>query len=251
MEIEANEININALLGINNYTMCNSIFPDPFITSCFISDDLVFVNLFYNATFTHYHFIINVETKEIQGEVHSMEMKCTKKNFPYKCFYSEEKNQVYSFYRQGQAFIIDASDSAKYTCDRMTEMDLGQMYLIYEKALIARSSGDILFFKLEMDEELEREKWVLYKQIEVRGFIYYIKGNVRIQITTDEKIYFYLIDKETLEPIFENAMYNYMNCNQMMFGSKVRYGVTYKTNQRSFDIYRRKFQHDFKVSIND
>lgn len=36
----------------------------------------------------------------------------------------------------------------------------------------------------------------------------------------------------------------------MMFGSKVRYGVTYKTNQRSFDIYRRKFQHDFKVPIN-
>jgi hypothetical protein len=41
-----------------------------------------------------------------------------------------------------------------------------------------------------------------------------------------------------------------MNCNQMMFGSKVRYGVTYKTNQRSFDIYRRKYQHDFKVPIN-
>jgi len=176
-------------------------------------------------------------------------MECTRKNFPYKCFYSPEKNQIYSFYRQGQAITIDASDSSQYTCDRMTEMDLGQMYLIYEKALIARSSGDILFFKREYDEDLERDKWVLYKQIEVRGFIYYIKGNVRIQITTDDKIYFYLIDKETLEPIFENAMFNYMKCNQMMFGSKVKYGVTYKTNQRSFDIYRRKFQHDYKVSI--
>lgn len=35
----------------------------------------------------------------------------------------------------------------------------------------------------------------------------------------------------------------------MMFGSKVRYGITYKTSQKSFDIYRRKFQHDFKVPV--
>ena len=35
----------------------------------------------------------------------------------------------------------------------------------------------------------------------------------------------------------------------MMFGSKVRYGITYKTNQRSFDVYRRKFEHDFCANI--
>ena len=35
----------------------------------------------------------------------------------------------------------------------------------------------------------------------------------------------------------------------MMFGSRVRYGVTYKTNQRSFDIYRRKYIHDFKTPV--
>lgn len=35
----------------------------------------------------------------------------------------------------------------------------------------------------------------------------------------------------------------------MMFGSKVRYGITYKTNQRSFDIYRRKFMHNLKVNV--
>ena len=72
--------------------------------------------------------------------------------------------------------------------------------------------------------------WRQYKVIEKRGFIYYIKGNIRIQITTDDKIYFYLIDKETLMPHLENVMYNYMGCNQCMFGSKVRYAVTYKTN---------------------
>ena len=34
----------------------------------------------------------------------------------------------------------------------------------------------------------------------------------------------------------------------MMFGSKVKYGITYKTNQKSFDVYRRKFEHDFRVT---
>lgn len=34
-----------------------------------------------------------------------------------------------------------------------------------------------------------------------------------------------------------------------MFGSKVKYGITYKQNQQSFDIYRRKYLHDFKVPV--
>jgi hypothetical protein len=93
--------------------------------------------------------------------------------------------------------------------------------------------------------------WKLYNQIERRGFIYYIKGNVRIQITTDDKIYFYLIDKQTLEPILENVMYNYMGCNQCMFGARVKYGVTYKTNQKTFSIYRRSTMHDFKVCVSN
>lgn len=40
-----------------------------------------------------------------------------------------------------------------------------------------------------------------------------------------------------------------MNCNQMMFGSKVRYCITYKTNQKSFTIYRKKFEHNFKIPV--
>ena len=36
----------------------------------------------------------------------------------------------------------------------------------------------------------------------------------------------------------------------MMFGSRVRYGITYKTNQKSFEIYRRKFMHNLKVQVN-
>jgi hypothetical protein len=35
----------------------------------------------------------------------------------------------------------------------------------------------------------------------------------------------------------------------MMFGTRVRYGITYKTNQPGFQIYTRKFYHNFKVAI--
>ena len=61
----------------------------------------------------------------------------------------------------------------------MTMRELGQMELIFNKVLIARSSGDILFFKIEKDEDNKEYKWVQYHEIELRGFIYFIKGNVR------------------------------------------------------------------------
>lgn len=52
-------------------------------------------------------------------------------------------------------------------------------------------------------------------------------------------------------PELENVMQNFMNCSQMMFGKAVRYGITYKTNQKSFDVHRRKFEHDYRVNIVD
>ena len=255
-EITSNELDINKLLSLDDWTMAIQGFPDPYVTCCFLDDDRIFVNLFYNPTLTHYHFIYNIKSKSVDGKVVSKVIdSSSKKNFPYKCFYNEELDEIYSFYRQGYSFIIKGKNSEDYVFDRMTEMDLGQMYLVYNEALIARSSSDILFFKLEFDEQSETRKWKLYNKIQARGFIYYIKGNVRIQITTDEFIYFYLIKQdeknpeEHLQPVLENVMFNYMNCTQMMFGSKVKYGITYKTNQRSFAIYRRKYAHNFKVNV--
>lgn len=43
-------------------------------------------------------------------------------------------------------------------------------------------------------------------------------------------------------------MNNFMQCNQMMFGSTVKYCITYKTAQKNFNIYTRKYQHEFKVT---
>jgi hypothetical protein len=85
----------------------------------------------------------------------------------------------------------------------------------------------------------------------MRGQVYFIRGNVRIQIVTDEKVYFYMIDKETFMPTLENVMYNYMSCSVMMFGSLVRFGITYKSNQPGFTIYTRKYFHNFKCAISN
>ena len=68
-------------------------------------------------------------------------------------------------------------------------------------------------------------------------------------MVTDEKIYFFTICKETMEPTLENVMYNTMDCSHMMFGTKVRYGISYKANQPNMNVYTRKYFHNFKVSI--
>ena len=116
-------------------------------------------------------------------------------------------------------------DICKY--EKLTDADLGNMYMVYDECLITRSSNSILFFKIDK----ETGHWKQFTQLEnIRGQIYFIKGNVRIQVTTDEKVYFYLIDKETFMPNLENVMYNFMQCSQTMFGTRVRFGITYKTN---------------------
>ena len=105
------------------------------------------------------------------------------------------------------------------------------MYLVNEKALIARSSSVVLFFKQETDPFTFVKKWINYYTLNIRASsIYFIKGNKRIQVTTDKKVFFFLIDPRTFMPTLENVMNNFMNCTQMLFGSKVRYGITYKSN---------------------
>ena len=37
----------------------------------------------------------------------------------------------------------------------------------------------------------------------------------------------------------------------MMFGSKVRYCVTYKNNENNFEVFTRKYHHDYKITFND
>ena len=100
-EIAENEVDINDLLGLNNHTMPINDFPDPFISCCFVNDTLIFVNLFENAKLLHHHFFYDTEKKAIVGDVKSIPLECNKKNFPQKCYYNSDNNEIYTFYRQG------------------------------------------------------------------------------------------------------------------------------------------------------
>ena len=127
---------------------------------------------------------------------------------------------MYTFYRQGDGFDfilnndrapgIDPNDLSKYRYQDVYDNDLGQMFLFNNKALIARSSSKILFFRQEQDVVTGKIRWTQYHSISERGFIFTIKGNKRMQIATGEKIYFYLIDPETYMPKLENCMNNFM-----------------------------------------
>ena len=140
------------------------------------------------------------------------------------------------------------------TVQKITEADLGQMVLVYERALISRSSNSMIFFKKCKDDK-DPDAPAIWRQYctldNKRGTLFFIRGNIRIQITCEEKIYFYIINKMTLMPELENVMYNFMNCSSLMFGSRVRYGISFKQSQPDFEIYTRSHYHNFKVCINN
>ena len=101
------------------------------------------------------------------------------------------------------------------------------MFLVFNQALVARSSTKMMFFKINK----ETGKWTNYHTIhDMRGTVFFIRGNVRIQITTERKIYFYLVDQKTLMPELENVMYNFINCSSLLIGSMKRYAVGFKAS---------------------
>ena len=113
-KILAEETNFNTLLGLDDWTMCISSTPDPFITCTFITDEVVFINLFHTYSKMHYHFFFNIEKREIEGEVAKVQIENYSSNYPLKCIYNEDKQEVYSFYRLGEAFIIPIGDAKGY-----------------------------------------------------------------------------------------------------------------------------------------
>jgi len=82
--------------------------------------------------------------------------------------------------------------------------------MVDETALIVSSSDQILFFKLQYDEVTKETNWINYNTIHTSGALFFIKGNQRFQITTNDEIYFYLVDFTTYEPTLENVMRNFM-----------------------------------------
>ena len=67
-EIADNEVEINALLDLDDYTMVNNEFPYPFATCNFITDTRIFISIFYNYDRCHYHLIWDTKKRRMIGE---------------------------------------------------------------------------------------------------------------------------------------------------------------------------------------
>lgn len=158
-EAVSKELDINKELGLDNYTMPIDGFGDPFIICTFVTDETLFVNLFHNKELKHIHFFYNSTTTQIINRFEKV-LETSQLNFPYKCFWNETQSEVYSFYRQGQSLRVkvdpkNLNEIKEMQFEQITDVDLGTMFLIKETCLVARSSGNILFFKRIWDDKTE------------------------------------------------------------------------------------------------
>lgn len=137
------------------------------ISCAFVEDNNVFIQCYHRIQCKQYHFIYSLKDRKLLSEVAVFEITgCTQRNFPIKTFYSLETKVCYTFYRQGHALTVDPLDASKCKIEKITDADLGNMYLLFDSALVVRSSSSILFFKI--DEETT--DWVQYKKFEnMRG----------------------------------------------------------------------------------
>jgi len=164
---EIDLVRVTDLLHLDKKSKPIEGFWEPMITCCFIpanpqnpklGSSLV-ICVYHRFERKQYHFSYSVQEKKVIDEPTVCEIKdCTVLNFPIKSFYSAAHNNCYTFYRQGHAFTMEAQAPANCHCVPITSADLGSMYLLFDQALIVRSSSSILFFKTDP----ETKQWVQY-----------------------------------------------------------------------------------------
>lgn len=174
----------------------------------------------------------NIQKQTTVIQPNSVRMTCSDLNFPVNSFYNQDKNCIYCFYRQGEQFCYNRRNGTIEQTKIISKGEsINQIYMIYNKILIIHSSDQVTFYKETEMKELSGQKkieWKQYYSLDFGGFIYFIKGDNIMQITTPMHIYFYEIDQKTLIPSLLNSMYNFMDCQVMMFGSASSCCITYK-----------------------
>jgi hypothetical protein len=115
------------------------------ITVAVLPDESVFVSVYHRMLKKQYYFVYSYLEKQIVSMIREIEIdhpSCTKINFPLKSFHSLVTNNCTTFYRQGFCVTVNA-DTLESKYEQITEADLGPMYLLFEEALVTRSSGNI------------------------------------------------------------------------------------------------------------
>jgi len=122
-EIKASEINVNDLLGLDNWTMVDPATNYTFGSCCFVDDNTLFVGVYHSHSMTHHHCMIDLKTKALIGKKQSHFIEdSSARNFLVNCYYNVEKDECYSFYRGGQAFTMPRTDISKFRFEQISNV---------------------------------------------------------------------------------------------------------------------------------
>ena len=127
------------------------------------------------------------------------------------------------------------------------------MFLIDGKSLICKTSKEIMIFSLKVytdtDTNQTKEMWMEDFVFDTTGLISYAVGNLRIQVTNSDAVYFYIFDILEMKPKLENIMPNQKKCTQFIQGRGSDFGVSYVGGEPGIVIIERAFIHSFKAPI--
>jgi hypothetical protein len=156
------EIDVTEKLGLDRKSVAMEDIYVPMNTMVFRPDGTVSISIFHRYMRKHFQFLYDIRSKEMLTEVYTCDIpSISDRCFNVKSFYSHYTKQIYTFYRNG--YCVTYSEN-KQRLEQITTEDLGAMFLIYERALLVRSSRGILFFKVV------KGKWVQYNHFpDVQG----------------------------------------------------------------------------------
>lgn len=177
------DLNVSEIIGTDNMSKPIEGINEPLISCVFIENDDLFISVYHRREKKQYHFTYSYKLKAKLSNVVVTELPgASSRNFPVKSFYSLVTKNCHTFYREGYGVTAEARDPEKSSHEKLTDQDMGSMYMLFDQALITRSSGSILFFKLvQHDKDDPHPTWTLYHTIDdMRGNIYFIRGNIRI-----------------------------------------------------------------------
>lgn len=131
VDIQKEELKISERLNLMHRSLPIDDFQDPFISCAFVSDKMIFVGFFYTPFQQHHHFMYDLSTHTIIGESKRedstvmLDFNCSRKNFPLKCFYNDETDMIFMFYRQGESLWMKKDNIDEFKIEDISDMDLG------------------------------------------------------------------------------------------------------------------------------
>ena len=74
------------------------------------------------------------------------------------------------FYRQGSCIVFNLEDE-RISEQKITSLDLGDMFMFQNEVLITRSSQQILFFRQKINKNTGLLEWNLYHNFQSKGLV--------------------------------------------------------------------------------